>query len=161
MKLTCFVDSDWGGDTIDRRSVSGYVYKVFGNIVTQTIKKQHCVTLSTCEAELVALTGAVCNGLWLKKLLNDFNINVESITIFEDKQGTISIIKNPGNNKRVKHIDLKYKFICENVQSKVFNLVYIDTNCQEADILTKGLHNVSFVKFKYLLGLRDFSEGGC
>jgi len=32
--LICYVDSDWGGDLADQKSVSGYLIKVFGNTVS-------------------------------------------------------------------------------------------------------------------------------
>ncbi|KAK9727901.1 hypothetical protein QE152_g18918 [Popillia japonica] len=43
----------------------------------------------------------------------------------------------------------------------VINLVFIESQNQQADILTKGLPVCNFTKFRTLLGLRDFSEGGC
>lgn len=107
-EIVTYVDSDWGGDTNDRKSVSGFLLKVFGNTVAWTTRKQSSVALSTTEAELIALCSAVCDSLWLKKLLLELRLKVQSIIIFEDNQGCISIIKNPGNNRRVKHMDLKY-----------------------------------------------------
>lgn len=32
-EIVTYVDSDWGGDTNDRKSVSGFLLKVFGNTV--------------------------------------------------------------------------------------------------------------------------------
>lgn len=119
------------------------------------------MSLSTTEAELVALCDAVRDGLWLRKLISDLGVSFNNVTFFEDNQGCLSLIKNPSNNKRVKHIDLKFHFICEYYNSGIIHLKYIPSDNQQADILTKGLHNVLFVKFKDLLGLKEFSEEGC
>lgn len=151
--LICYVDADWGGDIHDRKSVSGFLIKLFNNIVSWTTKKQNCIALSTTEVELVALCSLVEEGLWFKKLLLDFNIKIDNFTIFEDNQACIFLIKNPENNKRVKHIDLKFKFICDNVKNGVIQLRYINGICQQADILTKGLTNDLFSKNRKILGL--------
>lgn len=141
--------------------LTGFVFKLFNNILVWTTRKQNCVSLSTTEAELVALCSAVTEGLWLRKLCCDFQVNIQTITYHEDNQGCICIIKNPSNNRRVKHIDLKYTFVSEQFRKGVINLVFIESQNQQADILTKGLPVYNFTKFRTLLGLRDFSEGGC
>lgn len=40
LEMTCYVDSDWGGDLQDRKSVSGYLIKAFGNTVLWVTRKQ-------------------------------------------------------------------------------------------------------------------------
>lgn len=74
-------------------------------------------------------------------------MNVENIRIFEDNQGCIALVKNPKNNRRVKHIDLKFNYIRENLESKVISIEYIDTKEQQADILTKGIYTIHFSQF--------------
>lgn len=86
---------------------------MFDNTIYWKTKKQNCIALSTTEAELVALCNSVVDGLWFRKLFLDFNIKIDNFTIFEDNQACILLIKNPENNKRVKHIDLKFKFVCD------------------------------------------------
>lgn len=160
-ELVCYVDADWGGDTVDRKSVSGFVFKVFGNSISWATRKQNCVALSTTEAELIALSISVCEGLWLKRLLCDFGIETKKVIFCEDNQGCIALIKSPENNRRVKHIDLKYHFLCEHLQNGSICISYIESKHQQADILTKGLPSVTFVRHRINLGLRDFSEVGC
>lgn len=151
--LVCYVDADWGGDTYDRKSVSGYLIKVFDCTVSWVTRKQTCVALSTTEAELVALCNSVVDGLWFKKLLSDFNIKTNDIVIFEDNQACIFLIKNPENNRKIKHIDLKYKFVCENYKNGIIKLEYINGKDQQADMLTKGLTSVLFCNNRKCLGL--------
>ena len=38
------VDADWAGDNVDRKSTSGYVIKVFGNVIDWKSRKQKTVT---------------------------------------------------------------------------------------------------------------------
>lgn len=151
--LTSYVDSDWASASHHRKSVSGYLSKINDIIVGWHTKKQNCVTLSTTEASLVALCTSVTEGLWLRKILIDLNCNIDSFCVFEDNQGCINILKNPENNRRVKHIDVKYMFICEKIKSKDIIVKYIDTKCQQADILTKGLNRITFCKQKEMLNI--------
>lgn len=160
-ELTCFVDADWAGDETDRKSVSGFLCKVYGDVVSWVTRKQNCVALSTTEAELVALSMAVCECLWLKKLLCDLKVKVDKIAVYEDNQGCIAVIKNPENIRRVKHIDLKYHFVSENVKKGVIDVLYVESVCQQADILTKGLTRHIFEKNCKEIGLQPFGVGGC
>lgn len=162
--LECFVDADWAGDVDDRKSVSGFVFKLFNNTLMWSTRKQQCVSLSTTEAELVALCTAVSEGLWLLKLVEGFRLSVRPMLVYEDNQGCISILNNPANNRRVKHIDLKYNFVLEHIKRKDFRIEYVSTNDQLADLFTKGLRFVVFNRFRYFLGMKelnDFSEEGC
>ena len=151
--LICYVDSDWGGDLVDRKSVSGSLIKVFGNTVAWSTKKQNTVALLTAEAELIALCNSGQDGLWFRKLLNDLNIKIDEVMILEDNQGCIALIKNPENNRRVKHIDIKYNFVCNHIKKGNVNVEYICSKEQEADILTKGLPKPVFRKLRHEMGV--------
>lgn len=153
--LICFVDSDWAGDLVDRKSVTGFIIKVYGNTVAWVTRKQKCISLSSSESELVALCDAVRECLFFKRLLADLNVVTTNFKVYEDNQACISLIKNPENNKRVKHIDLKFNFICDAVSKGVMTLEYTSTKLQQADILTKGQNKDQFYSNKLWLGIID------
>lgn len=153
--LTCFCDSDWASDKTDRKSVSGYLFYLYDNLLLWSTKKQNCVSLSTTESELVALCSALTEGLWVQKVLKDLGVNISKFIVWEDNMGCINIIKNPSNNRRVKHIDLKYHFISEQVANEKLEIKYIDSKHQVADILTKGLNKYQFEILRNELGLEE------
>ena len=70
--------------------------------------KQRIVTLSTAEAEYVALSTATQEAVWLRKLLKDFGEAQDQATmVMEDNQGAICIAKNSAEHLRTKHIDIR------------------------------------------------------
>lgn len=83
--LVGYADADWANDSVDRKSTSGYIFKVFGNVVSWGTKKQGLVTLSTCEAEFVAACAATTEALWIKKIIGDMEIKLTLIQLSYSK----------------------------------------------------------------------------
>ena len=61
--VTRFSDSDYAGDVDSRRSVTGYAFIQGGSIVSCKATLQPTVTLSTTEAEYMAMTEAAKEGI--------------------------------------------------------------------------------------------------
>ncbi|GJY09460.1 retrovirus-related pol polyprotein from transposon TNT 1-94 [Tanacetum coccineum] len=59
LETQLYTDADWAGDKGDRRSTSGYLTLVGGNLVTWRSKKQKVVALSSAEAEFEGLQGRI------------------------------------------------------------------------------------------------------
>jgi len=150
-----FCDSDWAGDGVDRKSTSGYVFKLFGCTISWTSRKQSTVALSSTESEYIALSFAVSEACWLKHLLIDLKLfkNVPCVTLYEDNQSAIKITKNPEYHKRLKHVDIKFHFIREKVKEEVIKIKYISTKNQLPDVFTKPLAPTVFNVFCSQLGL--------
>ena len=51
-----FADADWTGDITDRKSVSGYIFFIYGCPVAWSSKKQITVEMLSSEPEYVALS---------------------------------------------------------------------------------------------------------
>lgn len=138
--LTGFADADWANDTFDSKSISGFVFKVYGNVVSWSSRKQATVSLSSTEAEYIALSECACEGIWLRKLLQELRVNCDEATVlFEDNQSCIRIAEEPKDHKRMKHINVKYNFIRETITNGEMKLQYLPTEDQLADIMTKAL----------------------
>ncbi len=151
--LIGYSDADWAGDQDDRRSTTGNVFLLGGGAVSWLSKKQSTVALSTAEAEYVALSQAAQECVWFRRLLSDLGMDVSPVMILEDNQGAIAIAKNPVDNSRTKHIDIRYHYICECVQNGQIQLQYCPTDDMKADILTKPLVRQKFVYLRSQIGL--------
>lgn len=91
-----YSDSDWAGDVRDRKSTSGYCFAINGGLISWKSCKQKCVSLSTAEAEYVALAACTQEAVWLNQLFVDLNYyNHMPLVINEDNQAAIAIANNP------------------------------------------------------------------
>jgi hypothetical protein len=81
------------------------MFQMAGGPISWLSKKQAMVTLSTAEAEYVALSTAAQEAVWLRQLLKDFKVPLEQPTLIkEDNQGAMAIARNPVSHGRTKHI---------------------------------------------------------
>lgn len=147
----------WASDINSRKSTTGFVIKVFGNLVQWGSRKQNCVALSSCEAEFIALSVTVSEVLWIQKVLTDLGLNKTNFIptqINEDNQSAIHIAnQNKGDNK-LKHVDVRICFVQDTICKGLIQLMYIESKLQEADLFTKGLNAVQFNKLVELLGYK-------
>lgn len=155
MTIIGYADADWAGDRLDRKSTSGYIFKINNCTVSWLSRKQSSVALSSTEAEYIALSLAVSEACWLKAILKDFKIINESqvIVIYEDNQAAIKVSKNPEFHKRLKHIDIRFHFVRDKIRQNIVHIEYIPSNEQLADIFTKPLSSIVFEKHRKNLGL--------
>ena len=115
-------------------------------------KKQHIVTLSTCEAEYIATTSCVCRKIWVQNLLKELSLSKEESTkIYVDNKSAIVLAKNPTFHDRSKHIDTRYHYIKEWVARKEVQVKYVKSQGQVADIFSKSLKYEDFIKMKSLI----------
>ena len=152
--LEYYVDVDWAGDSIDRNSTTGYIVKLFGNVIHWKSRKQGSMTKSSTAAEYVALSEAVSEILLIKDLLSDFNIEIDKpMNTFEDNSGAVSIARFGNFTKRSKYIEVHYHFVNENYEKGLIDIVKVSSEKNVADILTKTLGRVRFEKLRSLLNL--------
>ncbi|KAJ4719135.1 Retrovirus-related Pol polyprotein from transposon TNT 1-94 [Melia azedarach] len=160
-ELVGYSDSDWAGDTDDRKSTTGFVFFMGGTAFTWMSKKQPIVTLSTCEAEYVAATSCVCHAIWLRNLLKELRWSQEKPTkIYVDNKSAMALAKNPVFHDRSKHIDTRYHYIRECITRNDVHMEYVKSQDQIADIFTKPLKQEDFIRLRKSLGVIRLSLRG-
>ncbi|GJR80126.1 zinc finger MYM-type protein 1-like protein [Tanacetum coccineum] len=135
--VTGFVDSDYAKDPDKGRSITGYAFLVQGCVVSWKATLQHVVALSTTEAEYMALTEAVKEAIWLRGLLEELGVELNTVAVNCDNQGAIHLSRNHVFHERTKHIDVRYHFIREVLKAKTVKVLKVGTEHNAADALTK------------------------
>ena len=154
LDLVGYVDADWAGDVSDRKSTSGYLYKLGESPVSWSSKKQASVALSSTEAEYISAALASQEVAWIRQLLCDLGVPATQATLmYEDNQGCIKLAAGDKMNARTKHIDVRYHHLRDLVERHVIELTYCETNKMIADALTKPLPRPKFEELRAAMGL--------
>jgi len=97
---------------------------------------------------------AAQESTWLKQLMEDLHqLTDYQIRILCDNLSSIRLAKNPVFHARTKHIEVHYHYIRGKVLKGEIKMVPTKIDEQFADILTKGLNNVKFEKFREAFGM--------
>ena len=67
-----------------------------------------------------------------------------TISIMEDNQGAIKMTNNKHSSRRTRHIDVKHHIVRDAVEKGLIRIVYVMSEEQHADILTKALDMRTF-----------------
>lgn len=135
-----YADANWAEDRRTRKSNSGYVFFLNGGVINWSCRKQTCVSLSSTEAEYIALSEACQEALWLRRLLKDMFQDVDNTTVmYEDNQSCLCWVSSGKFSNRSKHIDTKYHFVKDCAEKKLIECTYCPSESMIADLLTKPL----------------------
>ncbi|GJR96592.1 hypothetical protein Tco_0268766 [Tanacetum coccineum] len=156
IEVCVYANSDHAGDYINRKCTSRVCTFVGGCLTQWCCKKQTAPTISTTEAEYVAIGKACQQALWMKQAMKDYDIHRKDILVLCDNKGAIYLSKNPVHHSQTKHIDIRHHTLQGNVQKGNILMEKVTSKDNIVDILTKPLKHETF---NYLrLGLRMLSE---
>ena len=63
MKLHGFIDADWAGSPLEKKSTSGGILSIESTVFSWYSRKQRSVALSSVEAEYMAASQAACEAI--------------------------------------------------------------------------------------------------
>ncbi|XP_019101803.1 PREDICTED: uncharacterized protein LOC109133271 [Camelina sativa] len=123
--LRGFSDADWGACPDSRRSVTSYAIFI--------------------ESEYRAMSVITKELLWftyiLKALRVPFSLPAD---LYCDNQAALHIASNSVYHKRTKHIEFDCHKVREAIDDGILKTMFVRTDNQLADILTKALHPALF-----------------
>nr|GEW20592.1 retrovirus-related Pol polyprotein from transposon TNT 1-94 [Tanacetum cinerariifolium] len=146
--LTAFSDTDHARCIDTRKSTSRGIQFLGDKLVSWMSKKHDCTTMSSAEAEYVALSVSCAQVMWMRTKLQDYGLNYNNIPLYCNSQSAISISCNPVQHSRTKHIHTQYHFIKEHVENGIIELYFVITEYQLVDMFIKALPED---RFKYLV----------
>nr|GEW73175.1 retrovirus-related Pol polyprotein from transposon TNT 1-94 [Tanacetum cinerariifolium] len=114
-------------------------------------------TISTTKAEYIAMSGCCAQILWMRSQLTDYGFDFNKIPLYCDNHSAIALCWNNVQHSRSKHIDIHHHFIREQVERGVFELYFVMTDYQLADIFTKALPRQRFESILPRLGMKSMS----
>ena len=91
-----YTDASFQTNTDDSQSQSGFVFTINGGAVSWKSSKQETVTDSTAEAEYIAASRAVKEGVWMRRFLIELGVfpNASSpLNLRCDNNGAIAQVK--------------------------------------------------------------------
>ena len=127
--LETYVDAHYAHKVEDRRSVSGVAVNCGCALVSWSSRTQTCVTLSTTEAEYVAIADGVKEAQYVRGILAFLmpSLGSMSIGVYEDSKGAIDLARNPLSSSNSKQIGTIYSgrwlpvvtFLCSIIGQKI------------------------------------------
>jgi hypothetical protein len=172
LSLHCYVDSDFCGmwkkedaanNPMTSKSRMGFAIHYSGCTLLWASKIQQQTSLSSTEAEYVALSTAMRDLLPMMDILKELKANKIELPnipptihckVFEDNSGALELARLPKIRPRTKHINVMYHHFRERVapQGEII-IAPINSADQPADFLTKPLALESFRRHrKFLMG---------
>lgn len=138
-----YSDASHAGDQSDRKSINGWVFRVGGAPISWSSKKQSTVALSSTEAEIISASEACREAYSIKHLLMEIDPEYSSIrppiTLFMDSRSAVDIAVNGGYRSKMKHLDVRSRFVEQAVREHIVKCVWIPTDSMIADVLTKPI----------------------
>jgi len=156
LDLVGYSNFDFVSCKIYRKSTSGTCHQLGSSLISWHSKKQACVALSTAEAEYIATGSCYAQSLWIKQQLSDFRFNLFKILLLCDNTSAISLRKNPVQHSRTKYIEIRHHFIRDHVNNGDYEIQFVSTENQLADLFTKPLNKERFNFLRNELGIIDF-----
>ena len=154
MTLEAYIDANYAGSVVDRRSTLGYCILIGGNLVTWTSKKQNVVARSSAELEFRAMALRICELLWLKIILCDLKVEWEaSMRLYCDNKSAIDIAHNSFQHDRTKQVEIDRHFIKEKLDSGLVCTHYVPSGGQLADFFTEDLTSAAFQRIISKMGM--------
>ncbi len=146
VSMSC--DSSWR-NAEDSRSVYGFLVKINGTPVVFRSKVQRGVAMSSSEAEYIGIAESLKELLFIKNIVEFMRVKIPlPMKVMNDNRAAIIVSKNLSSISKMKHLDARYHFVQDYVDSGMIDLVYKKTDELVADIMTKALGRVKFEMFR-------------
>jgi hypothetical protein len=156
-RLTVYSDADWGGCVKTRRSTSG-MSVLFNGTIHWKSKLQSSISLSTCEAEIVALSLAATETIAIQRIIDEIYQTPRGTTstlIYEDNKAALEIARNPCNYTKMKHVEMRHLFVREKVKNGDVHVERCKSEDMIADLMTKTFNRDRFQKLRAMLMMRE------
>jgi hypothetical protein len=138
--LRGFADASWE----TRTSTSGWTVLWQSAALSWGSRKQKSIALSTCEAEIIALSEAAKDVVYLRKLVRGLGAPESQPTpLATDSKSARDVSYNPEHHDRMKHVERRHFFVRDMVEKFELEVPYVPTNLNPSDFLTKPMKSAA------------------
>ena len=150
--LLSFVDVSFGTHP-DMKSHTGGATTFGRGVMMTKSTKQKLNTRSTTESEVVGVSDYMPDIIWLLRFLEEQGYKVSSPKLMQDNEGAIKLEKHGrrSSSKRTRHMDMRYFFIKDRLETEGIEVVYCPTESMIADYFTKPLQGALFHKLRRVI----------
>ena len=148
-ELDGYADASWEV----KNSTSGWFTRWQGAALTWGSRKQKCIALSTCEAEIVALSEATKDVVYLRKFLTGLGFGPSAPTVLRtDSKAARDVAYNPEQHDKMKHVQRRHFFVRDMVEDFQLTVPHVATDDNASDFFTKPLYNAAkFFAFRAII----------
>ena len=151
--LSGYVDAAFASED-QHASRVGYFFLFRGNLVSWASENPSRVMTSSTEVECRGLVTFGKENLWHRQFhqeLGLFNLDQPTI-VYEDNTASIQMANDLSTtHKRSKHFGIEWCFFKESVEKREIKPVFVPTDQQPADMLTKSILTPKFVEFRDMI----------
>jgi hypothetical protein len=139
-----WVDASYGVHPA-MKSQTGGAMSLGRGAIYGTSTRQKINTKSSTEAEVVGVSEVLPQVLWTRYFLEAQGYGVSNSIVYQDNQSSILLEKigRSSSSKRTRHMDIRYFFVTDRVDSKEVDIQYCPTGNMVADFFTKPLNRHS------------------
>ena len=134
----------------DMKSHTGGAMTLGKGTIYGTSTRQKINTKSSTEAELVGVNDVMPQVLWTRYFLDGQGYGVKESIVYQDNKSTILLAENgkASSGRRTRHINIRYFFVKDRVDSGEVKIEYCPTKEMVADFFTKPLQGSQFTKLR-------------
>ena len=168
LKLNAFVDAEFAGDHLDRRSTTGSCHRIGESAVfSWRSQKQKLTSRSSTESELIALASETDDTVVFRQLLAELGLichvpvpvhvgepgdtELEGAIVHEDNMSAVIIVRDRLYGARTKFLDTRLRAVRERERDRFLILKLVGTRQQLADHFTKQLTLKDHERFRDVL----------
>jgi len=158
----CASDASFADCSFDRKSSQGYIMKLFGGSIIWRANKQDTVTMSSTEAELLAISRTAKEAIYIRRLLAALKLRLphrQELVIECDNRQTPRLLLEESARLQTKpgHVDIHNHWLRQEVQCGNIKPQWVQSQSMIADGLTKALISEKFAAFRDNIGLATHS----
>ena len=159
-ELAIYSDTDYVSDLNTWKSMSDYIVMFCDRSISWFSKCQDCIMLSSMKVNYVALIHAGREAVWIHNLMifiDQLNMSLP-IYIHSDNMSSISLSENAKTHQCIKHIDVRYHWIWEQVAIGQFKIIHESDDWLLVNSFMKLLERIKFANFVKELNLKSKSS---